>query len=326
MLVRNLNFSAGLVNGQKCVLHAIFPNSRVIQAELLTEETPHLIVIIPRINSTATVGKRGISFSRVQFPLRTAYAMTINKIQGQTLARIGLDLRFSPFAHSHLYLALSRAQNKNSIMCFIPPSQGLQGVPHTDNIVYSPFVEAATGISNNTDYSPSPPHPLLPPTSPSPNQPHWLLQPGIGDGACGFRALARHFLGDPELHFQIRQQVVQYMSENRDNSDLRIYEGIGIEILYRSGMQPCRYFSYDDYLAMMPLPHTYMGQPQLTAATAIYAKQVRVHFDNSTLPSPLFATTDDIHLRFSAASRNYDTFKLIISTPCEKTSPPVSGH
>ena len=81
MLVRNLNFSSGLVNGQKCVLHAISPNSRVIQDELLTEE-PHPIVFIPRINFTATVGKRGISFSRIQFPLRTAYAMTINKSQG----------------------------------------------------------------------------------------------------------------------------------------------------------------------------------------------------------------------------------------------------
>ena len=81
MLVRNLNFSSGLVHGQKCVLHAISPNSRVIQAELLTEEEPHPVVSIPRINCTTTVGKRGISFSRIQFPLRTAYAMTINKSQ-----------------------------------------------------------------------------------------------------------------------------------------------------------------------------------------------------------------------------------------------------
>lgn len=63
MIVRNLNFSSGLVNGQKCVLHAISPNSRVIHAELLTEEVPHPIVfVIPRINFTATVGKKGIFF------------------------------------------------------------------------------------------------------------------------------------------------------------------------------------------------------------------------------------------------------------------------
>ena len=52
---------------------------------------------------------------------------------------------------------------------------------------------------------------------------YWRLQHEIGDVACGFRAIARHFLGDPELHYQIRQQLVQYMSENRHNNDLRIY-------------------------------------------------------------------------------------------------------
>ena len=154
MLVRNLNFSSGLVNGQECVLHAISPNSRVIQAE--EEEESHPIVFISRINFTATVGKRGISFSRIQFPLRTAYAMTINKSQGQTLSRIGLDLRSSAFAHGQLYVALSRAQNKTSIMCLLPPSQVVDGVPYTENIVYPPFIGAATGILSNKP-SPSTP-------------------------------------------------------------------------------------------------------------------------------------------------------------------------
>ena len=61
---------------------------------------------------------------------------------------------------------------------------------------------------------------------------YWCLQHEIGDGACGFRAIARHFLGDPELRYQIRQQLVQYMSENGHNNDLRIYEGINVELLY----------------------------------------------------------------------------------------------
>lgn len=189
MIVRNVNFSAGLVNGQKCVLHDISPNSRVIQAELLTEDEPHRIVYIPRINFTATVGKKGtgISFSRVQHPLRPAYAMTINKSQGQTLSRIGLDLRSSVFAHGQLYVALSRAQNKESIMCLLSPSQVVHGVPYTENVVYPPFIEAATGIFSNPDSSTPPPpppppntNPALPqrnppPPPPSP-QPHWLLQ------------------------------------------------------------------------------------------------------------------------------------------------------
>ena len=83
---------------------------------------------------------------------------------------------------------------------------------------------------------------------------YWRLQHEIGDGACGFRAIARHFLGDPELHYQIRQQLVQYMSENRHNNDLRIYEGINVELLYGSGMQPFTNHSYDDDLAKRSSP------------------------------------------------------------------------
>lgn len=73
MLVRNLNFAEGLVNGQKCILKGVTPNSRVIQVELLTDDLPHPIVLIPRINFPAQVGRNGISFMRVQFPLRSAY-------------------------------------------------------------------------------------------------------------------------------------------------------------------------------------------------------------------------------------------------------------
>lgn len=314
------------MNGQKCVLHAISPNSRVIQAELLTEEKPHPIVFIPRINFTATVGRKGIYFSRVQFPLRPAYAMTINKSQGQTLTRIDRDLRSSPFAHGQLYVALSRAQNKLSIMCLIPPSQVFNGVLYTDNIVYCAFIEAATSIVtlNNPPSPPSAPPPAPPPSPP--DLPYWLFQPEVGDGACGFRAIARHFLGNPDLHLQIREQVVQYISQNRDDSDLlRTYEGIGIEVLYASGLQPSTYNSYDDYLARMSLPYTYMGQPELTAVSAIFGKEIHVHFDHSTLPPPDFATTQDIHLRYTQLSRHYDTFKLIIPDAHHQPPPATGG-
>ena len=80
----------------------------------------------------------------------------------------------------------------------------------------------------------------------------------------GFRDIARHLLGDAELDDQLRQQLVQYMSENRHNNDLRIYEGINVELLYGSGMQPFIYHSSDDYLAKMSPPYTWANpKPQL---------------------------------------------------------------
>ncbi|XP_008202508.2 uncharacterized protein LOC103315450 [Nasonia vitripennis] len=46
--------------------------------------------------------------SRRQFPIKIAFTMTINKAQGQTFEKIGIDLRREVFNHGQLYVALSR--------------------------------------------------------------------------------------------------------------------------------------------------------------------------------------------------------------------------
>lgn len=78
------------------------PNSRVIQVEPLTPE--RTLVLIARTLFHAQVGSNRVTFQRVQFPSRIAYSLTINKSQGQTLTRIGLDLRCDVFAHRQLYM------------------------------------------------------------------------------------------------------------------------------------------------------------------------------------------------------------------------------
>ena len=93
--------------------------------------------------------------------------------------------------------------------------------------------------------------------------------------------------------------------------------------------KPCGPFqrhSYDDYLAKMPSPYTLMGQPEITAVSAFYGKEVHVHFDQTTVPPPTFATTDDAHLRYTLRCLDiYDTFQLITSDPVEQPHAPISG-
>ncbi|XP_004531091.2 uncharacterized protein LOC101454283 [Ceratitis capitata] len=49
-----------------------------------------------------------IQLKRIQFPIRLAFAKTINKSQGQPMAVCGLDLRTPCFSHGQLYVACSR--------------------------------------------------------------------------------------------------------------------------------------------------------------------------------------------------------------------------
>ena len=69
--------------------------------------------------------------SRTQFPIKLAYAITINKAQGQSLERVGLYLDNQVFSHGQLYVALSRATSPENVAILIP-----NGGDIATNIVY----------------------------------------------------------------------------------------------------------------------------------------------------------------------------------------------
>ena len=307
MLTRNLNFGEGLVNGQKGVLLGVSPNSRVIQVQLLTPLRP--IVLVPRINFHAQVGRQGVHFSRVQFPLRLAYSLTINKSQGQTLSRIGLDLRNDIFAHGQLYVALSRIKNRHSIMCLVPPSHIAAGVAHAPNVVYSPFIEAAIGNA-------IPPPPLLPP-SPPPSPPtgnNWTIINEIGDGACLFRCISRKVLGDPEQHSTVRVSTLQYIEQHLHdplpNAELSFHDaisvGIGIEPVQTLGAPPTLYTSAQQYLQLMANPHAYAGYLEIVAAQFIYNINISVTiFNQHSQLYPAPPTHNTCNVMYLPSSSHY---------------------
>ena len=83
------------------------------------------------------------TFSRRQFPVKLAYAMTINKSQGQSLTKVGIYLPQCVFSHGQLYVAFSRAQDPENVKTFIIPIENKQGpMPsplnntYTSNVVY----------------------------------------------------------------------------------------------------------------------------------------------------------------------------------------------
>ena len=97
----------GIVNNT--MVRIVSCTRSLIKVVVIEKGTVHFI---PRINFTITLGKKNFSILRKQFPLRAAYAKTINRGQGATLDKTGVDIREEPFAHGLLLVALSKVRSK----------------------------------------------------------------------------------------------------------------------------------------------------------------------------------------------------------------------
>jgi hypothetical protein len=88
------------------------------------------------LNGGGIPPKRGLGvlrFVTLQYPLRLAFAMTINKGQGQSLNHVGLDFRTPIFSHGQFYVAISQATSVDSIKVIWDPKLPQ---PTTKNIVF----------------------------------------------------------------------------------------------------------------------------------------------------------------------------------------------
>ena len=109
LLLRNLDSTQGLCNGTRLRIDAFFPT--LLQVTIVSQGAyygnKHFL---PRIAIYPNDSNLPFKFKRLQFPVRLAFAMSINKSQGQTLDKIALYVPGPLFAHGHLYVALSRTR------------------------------------------------------------------------------------------------------------------------------------------------------------------------------------------------------------------------
>jgi len=140
MLLRNLNPKKGLCNGTRLVIKSLHNN--FIIAEIVSQCNRGDVVFIPRIDLAPSDVNLPFILKRRQFPIIPAYAMTINKSQGQTFEYVGVHLNDPVFSHGQLYVALSRSKNPSNLKVFIKQGN-LQGKLQnnervfTQNIVYN---------------------------------------------------------------------------------------------------------------------------------------------------------------------------------------------
>uniref|UniRef100_A0A915DEK9 ATP-dependent DNA helicase n=1 Tax=Ditylenchus dipsaci TaxID=166011 RepID=A0A915DEK9_9BILA len=131
MLLRNVNVQLGLCNGTRMVITELHRN--VIRCRIINESSRmyNQVVNLPRFKFEYDPSRHGGAderhFFRTQFPIRLAFAMTINKAQGQTAERVGLALHSEVFGAGQTYVGLSRSRNAASITVFAPNSPIVNG-------------------------------------------------------------------------------------------------------------------------------------------------------------------------------------------------------
>jgi hypothetical protein len=133
--LRNLDPANGLCNGTR--LLTIRMHKHLICAKIICGEKSGETVFIPRL--TITPSQTGLPFdlSRRQFPVRSAFAMTINKAQGQTLSYVGLFLANHVFTHGQLYVGLSRVTSPDNLVIYVEPEDRLSpNSVKVQNVVY----------------------------------------------------------------------------------------------------------------------------------------------------------------------------------------------
>jgi len=141
VLLRNVDVVNGLSNGTR--LEVLEMQRHFIRCRIVTG---------PRHNRTCTlqyfqfeyqdkrVDGSGVHMTRFQLPVALAFAMTVNKAQGQTAARLGLYLRDQVFSHGQLYVALSRVRTADSVRLYVQDSDVNQPL-EIDNIVFTDVLD-----------------------------------------------------------------------------------------------------------------------------------------------------------------------------------------
>ena len=142
ILLRHIDPKRGLTNGTRLQVMAMYRH--FIDARVLTGKAMDERVYITSMPLTPSDTDLPFTFRRKQLPINVAYAMTINKSQGQTFDRVGVFLDRPCFTHGQLYVAMSRVKSRSGLKLSITPGtdQGQHdGSMYTKNIVYSNLLQ-----------------------------------------------------------------------------------------------------------------------------------------------------------------------------------------
>ncbi|KAH9456092.1 hypothetical protein Pst134EB_012299 [Puccinia striiformis f. sp. tritici] len=147
ILLRNMDLKAGLSNGTRLLIVSI--TSQVLRCIILTGCCVGAEVGIPKFDLKHDADRvHPVSFSRYQFPVAVAFALTVNKAQGQSLDMVSVYLPRPVFGHGQLYVALSRVTSIGGLTLGIDVGEPSVGAV-TNNVVNLDMIRRTQSGSNS---------------------------------------------------------------------------------------------------------------------------------------------------------------------------------
>jgi ATP-dependent exoDNAse (exonuclease V) alpha subunit len=132
MILRNINPAQGLCNGTRAIITQM--TARVLEVRILGGQFAGSTAFLPRVTIIPSDANLPFQLRRRQFPVRLAFAMTINKSQGQSVKHVGLDLRTHVFTHGQFYVAVSCCTSRFNIKVLLKEEEQEKMI--TKNIVF----------------------------------------------------------------------------------------------------------------------------------------------------------------------------------------------
>ena len=123
ILLRNFNVKAGHCNGTRYIIKEIGKHRLELEKLGASEDDENATLQLPRIPMGYNPTDMPMSMTRLQFPIKLAFAVTFHRAQGQSVEHCGILLPKDVWTHGQIYVAFSRCGNPRNVYVWAEQEQ-----------------------------------------------------------------------------------------------------------------------------------------------------------------------------------------------------------